>query len=455
VLSVLLALLKLLRLLLVVAPRGFRVPLELTGRDRPQGAATVVRLRRVPGAPDVVPALVHRLLRYDQDPPARMEDRGTPDQEGHDRQEHRDERGHGHSEEAVPTITPNHVMWCASHQIGYGGGPPQPPQEPVLPTLPDSADGEPVVIAVLDGGVDERVPWFGSVPRVFRLDHGLDAPDPSPADGADLQAFTGHGTFVAGAALAEAYESVPETVRRRPVHILSVRITNADGYMSDEQSALGLRRLLDGVRSAEPGRRVARPDVLVTAWGGWVHDGTNPAMPLVDQAVRDLLGDPALAGTVIVASSGNEGFDGRLVYPASLPGEAVIGVGATTGARRPVRAGFSNAGPWVDACATGAFVLGAFLTVKDARVRDAYGIPPLGAADFAGAAVWSGTSMSAALVAGRLAREISTSTDPGLTGLQAWRNIVAASPGSASLPGIGVSLVVRPPVRAVPLRPIP
>ena len=47
-----------------------------------------------------------------------------------------------------------------------------------------------------------------------------------------------------------------------------------------------------------------------------------------------------------------------------------------------------NAGPWVDACATGAFVLGAFLTVKRAKVRDAYGIPPLGAADFAGRSFW-------------------------------------------------------------------
>jgi hypothetical protein len=322
--------------------------------------------------------------------------------------------------------------------------------------LPDSADGEPVVIAVLDGGVDEQAAWFGTAPRVFRLDDHLDAPDPAPANGADLQAFTGHGTFVAGAALAEAYESsVPDAAGRRPVHVLSVRITNADGYMSDEQSALGLRRLLDAVRSAEPGRRVPRPDVLVTAWGGWVHDGTDPAMPLVDQAVQDLLGDPAMAGTVIVASSGNEGSDGRLVYPASLPGEAVLAVGATTGARRPVRAAFSNAGPWVDACATGAFVLGAFLTVKNARVRDAFGIPPLGAADFSGTAVWSGTSMSAALVAGRLAREISTSADAGLTGVQAWRNIIAAAPGSAAIPGIGVSLVVRSPVPAVPLRPIP
>ena len=98
---------------------------------------------------------------------------------------------------------------------------------------------------------------------------------------------------------------------------------------------------------------------------------------------------------VVVASAGNDGTV-RPYYPAAMPG--VVGVGALDQARR---AGFSNFGPWVDACASGVDVVSTFFTDFDDSA------PGRGLVNrYRGWASWSGTSFAAPRVAAAIAQEM-------------------------------------------------
>jgi hypothetical protein len=128
---------------------------------------------------------------------------------------------------------------------------------------------------------------------------------------------------------------------------------------------------------------------------------------------------------VIVASAGNDGCC-RPQYPAVLPG--VVGVGAL-GACGP--APFSNHGPWVRACAPGTDIVNSFFLDWNGSV------PPLPGGsdpdDFGGWARWSGSSFSAPLVVGALAREMVIA---GCTAEDAVGRVVDA-PWLLRVPGLG------------------
>jgi subtilisin family serine protease len=97
-----------------------------------------------------------------------------------------------------------------------------------------------------------------------------------------------------------------------------------------------------------------------------------------------------------VASAGNDAT-WRKQYPAALP--KVIAVGAI-GPMGP--AWFTNYGPWVNACAPGVGVLSTFFTNwNGATPMQPNGLDP---DDYNGWAYWSGTSFSAPVVVGNLAR---------------------------------------------------
>jgi subtilisin family serine protease len=83
----------------------------------------------------------------------------------------------------------------------------------------------------------------------------------------------------------------------------------------------------------------------------------------------------------------------RPVFPAAFPG--VVGVGAF-GPTGP--AAFTNFGPWVDACAPGVDLVGIFFSWSDRPEH----------LRFRGWAIWSGTSFACPIVAGAIARLVTT-----------------------------------------------
>lgn len=190
-----------------------------------------------------------------------------------------------------------------------------------------------------------------------------DEPDDDGLGHLDDQA--GHGTFISGI--------LRRTCPDARIHHRGVLTSYGDG--DDASVVAAVARAL----------RAQSYDVVVMAFGCYAAEDRPTPMT---RAIRRLLDQ-----SVVVASAGNDGSS-RPAYPAALPG--VVAVGALDGNER---AGFSNFGPWVDACAPGADVTSTFFDFDDAAVE---GFP---AQHFRGWATWSGTSFAAPLVAGAIARE--------------------------------------------------
>jgi subtilisin family serine protease len=225
-----------------------------------------------------------------------------------------------------------------------------------------------------------------------------------------LDRIAGHGVFVAGriASIAPACS----------LRVIGVLANVGDG---DEYTVAAALEAL-----------VGEADIVNLSLGGYALDG----MACLASAVRRLQREPGPAsadrrgdrredqGAVVVASAGNEATC-RAPFPAGLPG--VVSV-AALGPNGP--APFTNYGPWVRACAAGVDVTSAFFKNFDGAE------PPGPAGDpdrFDGGAIWSGTSFSAPVVAGRLARLVA---ERGLLPKQAVRRLIDA-PGLAALPGLG------------------
>jgi hypothetical protein len=374
--------------------------LEVKPVGDPIGASQLLVLGQARENPDLAPVLVQRLRTLTL------------------------ERG-----EWRPSVTPNHVLWAASHPMGYSAEPPVPDPGP-LPPLPPPAPAErSVVAAVVDNGVDTSLPWFaGTVDPLTPAD----VPGPTVDDHGLLRTFAGHGTFVAGTLLDEARRG--RDAEGHQVRVVSVVDSDADGYLSDASAAQAVDRVRD--RIAQGG--LGAPSVVLLAWGGYTHDGAG--LPLVSAAVDALVALPS--APAVVAAAGNDSVPDRLVYPASLRG--VVGVAATTGDTPAVPADFTNSGWWVDASATGRRLLGPFPVVDGVRTTGVHGGDVSAEVlDFdSGWALWSGTSVSAARVAGVIAREIADSGG-ALSGAEAWRQVRARS--AHLTPTLGVLVLTGDP----------
>lgn len=223
-----------------------------------------------------------------------------------------------------------------------------------------------------------------------------DVPDrhPDPAGDDRLDPAAGHGTFIAGLVLQV------EPRARVSVH----RVLSGLGDGDEAAIAQAIEALAGQV------------DVLNLSFSGYTLE--HPA--LLAAAVRKV----QAAGALVVASAGNDATC-RPTFPASLP--EVISVGAV-GPGGP--APFSNYGPWVRACAPGVDLISAFFRGFDGSTE-----VPNGDDDpdrFTGYARWSGTSFSAPLVAGALAREIGDGRSPE----QAVERLID-SPNLYRIPNLG------------------
>jgi subtilisin family serine protease len=174
--------------------------------------------------------------------------------------------------------------------------------------------------------------------------------------------MAGHGTFIAG-----IIKMIAPTCRLRVQGPLT-----GYGDISERDLTIVLQRLLE--RGA--------PDLLNLSLGGYAVED----MPALGKAVRDL----RTAGTIVVASAGNDGTC-QPTFPAAFRG--VIAVGAL-GPFGPAH--FTNYGPWVRACAPGVDVVSTFFEAD----------PNAEAERFNGWATWSGTSFAAPAVVGALARAV-------------------------------------------------
>lgn len=290
---------------------------------------------------------------------------------------------------------------------------PAPIDTPVLEAVDNlintaSIEGAPHVI-VLDTGLaadDGHRPDFPASVTEFTTGVDVDRPDEdTPTDGF-LDPAAGHGTFIAGL--------VTQVAPGCRVTLHRVLSTFGDGDESEIAKRIDLIRAELLAQPVEARRRT----VLSLSFGGYAFKDAQ-VLAVAIAAIQN-------EGVVVVASAGNDGTC-RPPLPAALPN--VVSVGAI-GPHGP--AAFSNYGPWVKACAPGVDLLSTFFRGFEGRTPagDA-GVDP---DNFDGWALWSGTSFSAPVVAGALARAMLA--DPACTAKTAVERVVDA-PALMRIPNLG------------------
>lgn len=230
--------------------------------------------------------------------------------------------------------------------------------------------GEAVRVAVVDTGLVPDAaaahPWL----------HGVTGDnDPEVVEGASIDRYGGHGTFIASLIRAMA----PRAEVR--VH----RLFDRAGAVYET----GIVRALDEVLAWEP-------HVISLSAGThtWKHNGLLSFQAFAEGALR-ARGDR----TVLVAAAGNDGQDWKF-SPAELGG--VIGVGALNSDWNG-RAWFSDYGDWVSVFAPGQDLVHAFAR----GVYTYHERPAPEQAQFDGMARWSGTSFSTPVMSGLIAARMS------------------------------------------------
>ncbi len=178
-----------------------------------------------------------------------------------------------------------------------------------------AAGGRPVVVAVIDSGVDagDRALRGALVPG-----HDFVAGDP----GTERTDSLGHGTAVAGVLAGRTpHGACPRCL------VMPLRVIGASGTATPTDVAAAIRwAVAAGARVVNLSLAMATPD------------------PDVGAAVAEALA----SGVVVVAGAGNAGIDGQ-DWPAAYPG--VISVAGTDA--HDARETWSNYGSWVDVAAPG------------------------------------------------------------------------------------------------------
>lgn len=236
----------------------------------------------------------------------------------------------------------------------------------------DITTGGPIVVAVLDTGVDGSHPDLqGKVLPGHNVFSG----------GANAGDDNGHGTAVAGLIAANTDNRTGIAGLCWGCRILPVKVLDANGGGNDATVAAGIRW------AADNGARVINMSL-----GGAGESET----------LREAVEYAAAKGIVLVAASGNEREAGNPVsYPAAY--SQVIAVGATGNA--DTITGFSNTGDYLDIAAPG---VGLWTTLPDGR----YGPP-------------NGTSFSSPYVAGAAALVLTQRPDLG------WYDVACVLQASA------------------------
>jgi hypothetical protein len=289
-------------------------------------------------------------------------------------------------------------------------GPLHPPQVIVLDTgLAWNAE--------IDGAlVNELPPFLARLGEPPVID--IDFPDP---DGnGHLDPVSGHGTFIAGI--------VERMVPGCRLAVARVLTTYGDGSVAEINSRLAhiAKHGIDVAGGAGGGYHVTVDGntIINLSFSGYSPEEMQvlaTTIRQIRQETRDTFGSPA----VFVASAGNDATT-RPAYPACL--DEVVGVGAV-GAYGP--AAFTNAGPWVNACAPGVDVVSSMFLNFAGPIPEKMMWPDPD--NFEGWARWSGTSFAAPVVVGALAREMLRT---GCSAQDAVSSVIDA-PWALRIPGLG------------------
>jgi Subtilase family len=300
-----------------------------------------------------------------------------------------------------PWCTPVHVVHIA--KICPAGEPEVPSGYPTEPWPPPSPAGESDNggrVLVVDTGLlrdldPAQYPWLAGVTGDDDLLH----PPTLPGGPPNIPQYAGHGTFGAGVARCMAPGA--------PVYVGN-HFTESGG----ELEHVIIRKLEQLIKDQAPDL-VCLPAGTYTR-ENWVSLGFSEFR----RRHPDI---------ILVASAGNDSTD-REFYPAAFPW--AVGVGAL-GTDQQHRAWFSNFGRSAKVYALGEGIVNAYATGIYT-----YHEPPKQPAkqNFYGMATWEGTSFSAPLVAGLIAREMGTSGSTASAAAQTVLN------NATVLPGVGPAL---------------
>lgn len=236
-------------------------------------------------------------------------------------------------------------------------------------------------VAVVDTGFADAA----FRPAGLAVDHVsgiLDQPDGN--DDTHLDVAAGHATFIAGIVKRMAPDAKVETWQ----------VLSTFGDASDSEVAAVLQKLA----AEDP-----PPEIVNLSFAGYSDDDTTPP------AIAASLAELRAKGVVVIAAAGNDGTC-RPAWPAATDGVVSVAALDDDGP-----AWFTNHGSWVRACAPGVDVLSRFFEEQPdaadhpadvealARLADDAEGPALAAN---GWALWSGTSFSAPIVAGVVARAV-------------------------------------------------
>jgi Subtilase family len=251
--------------------------------------------------------------------------------------------------------------------------------------------GSPPVVVVLDSGVKQHdwLPATTGPSFCIEPDPGpsflLPVPDVALITG-NFGAYWGHATFLAGLIRLAAPDA----------RVMSVKLMSDTGTLDDVDLLPALQWLIDYVDAKH------RVDVVLMAFGRPIEPGEdipeepdedNPEEPGEDnrsQLVR-LISELHKRGVTVVASAGNDHSHTKTI-PACLPLVRSVGAGSSNDDHEP----YSNHGTWVTDWRDGDVVSLMPVTEENDKDTEVQGN---------GYARWSGTSFSAATLAGELAQE--------------------------------------------------
>jgi subtilisin family serine protease len=293
-----------------------------------------------------------------------------------------------------PLITPVHIVFI-SKITPFGE-----PEFPGGATGPWPAKAQPggsgVKIGISDTGLQETYQlhsWMTNVagekePPGKKLPGGLQR----------IRPYAGHGTFAAGVAACTAPDA-------------AVYVNNHFTESEGEAEDVIVQKLNQLITTQNP-------DVVCLPAGLYArNNSTSLPFNQLHQMHPDM---------TLVASAGNDSKSDPF-YPAAYPW--AIGVGALDPLQQKL-ASFSNFGSWVKVSALGQGMVNAY-----AFGEYTYQEPPKAPAKqvFQGIARWAGTSFSAPLVAGLIAREMEHSHSTAALAAQA----VLAKAQAQAIPGVG------------------
>ena len=275
-------------------------------------------------------------------------------------------------------------------------------------------------------GGGEHVWFTEGVTRNCLLDGtliGLEEPGDSETTGVsdplegELDADSGHGTFIAGLVRQECPDA----------DLLSVRVMSSDGAVPEHVLIDALGLLVARQSRQDPHETI---DVLSLSLG-YYHEQAEDEQ--VDQPLEAALDELAALGVAVVVAAGNDATS-RPMYPAAFaaqdgadPGDGRPRVPVVSvGARNPsgTVALFSNAGDWVTTRRYGVNLVSTFPPTLNGSQQAGVATGDRATLDpdnfSSGFGIWSGTSFAAPLFAGELARALLSGTygtlsdlDPG------------------------------------------